>query len=73
MDDADAVDPVGDLRQHRVIPTGEDVDLVPEGREVPGDLADVDVLAAAVDAAQERKGRGVLADDRDPFAHADTG
>ena len=58
--------PVDDLGQVGRVAAGEDVDLVAARGEVPRDLADVDVLAAAVDAAEHREGRGVLADQGDP-------
>jgi hypothetical protein len=48
VDDADAADPLGDLGQALAVPPGEDINGVTQGRQVLADLADVDILAAAV-------------------------
>src|SRR5262249_48738800 len=54
------------LGQVVAVAPGEDVDRMAHRRQVPGDLADVDVLAPAVDAPEHRQGGRVLADQGDP-------
>ena len=49
----------------RIVAPGEHIDLVAERRQMPGKLADVDILPAAVDAAQDAQRGGVLADEGD--------
>src|SRR5207248_850543 len=70
MDDARAADPLGDLRQPFAVAPGKDIDLVAHGRQVACQLADVQVLPATIDPAQDAQRRGVLADDGDALAHA---
>ena len=81
MDDAHAAAAVGspnvgpalelyDFGRGGIVTAGEDIHVVAQGRDVPGQLADIDVLAAGVDTAELRQGRGVLADECDASRHA---
>jgi hypothetical protein len=56
-----AVTVLDHLRRARIVAPGEDVDPVPQTRQLPANLIDVDVLAPGIDATQEGQRAGVLA------------
>jgi hypothetical protein len=65
VDDPDAVGPGGDVGQQTAVPPGEDVHPVAEDRKLPGQVRDVLVLAARVDASELPERGRVFADQGD--------
>src|SRR5205823_14555181 len=57
VDDTDARYPLRRLRKQLAVASGEDIDLVAGLREILCQLADVDVLATAIDAAEHAQWR----------------
>jgi hypothetical protein len=56
VNDADAVQPLRRLRQVLGVAPGEDVHLVTSGNQVLGELPNIYVLPARVDATYQRQG-----------------
>src|SRR5215208_5864604 len=69
VDDANARSELDDLGLRWVVLAREDIDSIADGRKVPGDLGDVDVLAAGVDAAEGRQWRRVVRDQGNAAGH----
>jgi GNAT superfamily N-acetyltransferase len=74
MDHADVVAPLDQWRLAGRVAAGEDVDLVTGAGQLARQVGHIHILAAAVDAAWRRQGRGVLADNADaPHGAAEEG
>ncbi len=65
MDDAHPFPPRHLAWQRRAVPACEDVHLMAAYSQLPRDLANVNVLSTAIDAARRRNGRSMFADNGD--------